>query len=161
MMFKLVLFLLPLSLFSWDFTEKDFDNLSAKQLDIINTTYAIGNTQDLGLTQASLVIVETRAGEYLGNTNNHICGSHQVNVNTVMKSLKSKGNMTVLCRVIRGHPILSSLLSLEILKYWRDNSSSYREMVLSYNRGWNKHKHDKVYWERFTKVMNVLKNKGY
>lgn len=160
-MYKLLLLVLPIYLMAWNFTTKDFNELSDKQLEVINTSYKIGNMKELGLSLAAISIVETRGGTYLGNTNNHICGSHQVDVKHVMASLNSNGDLVSLCKTIREHNILSSLVSLSILNYWKNNSSSYREMILSYNRGWKKHKHDKVYWSRFTKVLTILKQQGY
>ena len=141
----------------WSFTQEDYDSLNQSQRDIIKKSYYIGNSYALGETLAAISIVETRAGAFPDKSRNRICGTHQVDVNVVKKNLNTTTSTQKICKALQDSPVLSAVVSLEILLYWRDNSSSYRDMIYKYSRGWQERPHDEEYFRRIQMTLKVLR----
>ena len=142
----------------WKFSERSIDGLSDSQLEVINISINVGNTQGLGVVLAALSIVETQAGAYMGNTRNRICGVHQIDVINLKDKLKSNGDWRGLCEQINANVHFSATMALRELTYWLDNSKSLRQAINRYNRGWLPHKHDVVFWGRFQQAYITINN---
>lgn len=141
----------------WKFTEHDFRELSHSQKEIIKKSYWIGKSYGLGNILAAISIVETRAGAFPDKSKNRICGAHQVDVNVVKENLGTETSPKRLCKALQDNPVLSAIVSLEILLYWKEHSKNAKEMLNKYNRGWEESPHDDEYYRRIQMVLKVLK----
>lgn len=153
----IMIVLLSVRLFAWQFLEEDFDKLSPQQIQIIEDSIRIGNTVGLGLELAAIVVVETRAGQYLGNSQK-ICGAHQLNVFIQKTKLGSTSPSINLCNYLNHNHKYSAHLALSELKYWLRHSNGITEAILKYNRGWKAHPYDSTYKKRFNQSLNTLRN---
>lgn len=151
----LLLFLMTYGI-SWSFTQEDYNNLTPLQKTIIKDSFYIGKPYSLGHTLATLAIVETKAGTHTDTTKNRICGPHQISVHVALKQANSKGSPKKLCKEVEENSKLSAIMALANIQYWQAHSSSQRQMIWRYNRGWLKSKHDKEFIKRFDMVMKVL-----
>lgn len=140
----------------WKFTQQDFDELSIAQKSILKQSYWVGHPYGLGNTLAAISIVETRAGAFPDKTRNRICGVHQVDVFVAKENLGTDTSPRKLCKALQDNPVLSAIVSLEILLYWKDNSRTYENMINKYNRGWNETPYDAEYYRRIQMTLKVL-----
>lgn len=140
----------------WKFTQQDFENLTEAQKSIIKQSYWIGKPHGLGNTLAAISIVETRAGAYPDRSYNRICGAHQVDVMIVKENTGTTTHPKVLCKALQDNPVLSAIVAMQILLYWRDNSSTFRGMLNKYNRGWNQTPYDDEFYRRMYMTLKVL-----
>ena len=145
---KLILFLtLSICLsFGWEFNKTHLENLTEQQKEILRISYLVGAEKDLGLTLASIAVVETRVGKF-DFTNNHICGVHQININYV----KAK------CKVVESNPYISAKLARDNLMFWlKIRKGDLKKAIRMYNVGYLNHPHQYVYLNRVYKVKKVL-----
>ena len=144
----LILFL-PLFLYSWSFTDYDFYQLSSEQRNNISISYLVGQEKDLGLTLASIAIVETRATVSKDFNANHICGVHQVSTNFV----------DVSCAAIESNVYLSAKLARDNFLFWYNGPAKkdWRKALIMYNGGYNFNPHGHEYVKRIIMVFKVLK----
>lgn len=140
----------------WKFTQEDFNNLTLAQKAILKQSYWVGKPHSLGHTIAAISIVETRAGAYPDKSRNRICGAHQVDVMIAKENLGTLTSPRALCKALQDNSVLSAMVSLEILLYWKDNSKTVRGMITKYSRGWKETPHDDEYYRRFSMVLKVL-----
>lgn len=143
---------------SWSFTQQDFNDLTLQQKDIIKKSYWIGKPYGLENTLAAISIVETRAGEFPDKSRNSICGAHQVNVHIVKENMKTLSSPRDICKALQDNPVLSAIVALDILMYWKENSKTYKTMLFRYNRGWQEMPHDEEFYRRLVMVLRVLEN---
>lgn len=141
---------------SWSFTQKDFQELSDSQKEVIKTSYWMGKPHNLGNELAAISIVETRAGAYRDYSANRICGAHQVDVSIAKENLGSKSTLKSICKALKENHTLSAIVSLQILLYWKDTTTSLKTALLRYNRGWNNRPSDAEFYRRFKMVHGVL-----
>lgn len=141
---------------SWSFTQKDFQELSESQKEVLKSSYWIGKPHNLGNELAAISIVETRAGAFPDSSVNRICGVHQVDVNIVKENLGSKSNLKTICKALKDNHTLSAIVSLQILLYWKDTSKTLKMALLRYNRGWKYHPSDAEFYRRFSTTLHVL-----
>ena len=107
----ILIVLLCMQLFSWDFNYKE---LSSEDIELTNKLIKIGKPYGLGLELAAIGIVETRLGKFRSN-NNYICGIHKININEALKKVGSNGNKKVLCNELNTNENLSSIFALNEL----------------------------------------------
>mgnify|MGYP000442254936 CR=1 FL=1 len=150
--------LVAINLYSWEFTQKNLQEMTPKQLQILKESYEIGKQIDLGYTLAAITVVETRVGKYMREEN--YCGVHQVSINTTKLRFNSLARYkhTRLCELINNSSELSAKLALSELMYWNKVRTNWSEVVMSYNGGWNTTKHGVTYLSRIRKVVKVLQN---
>lgn len=150
----ILLLILCINLFAWDFKYKE---LSQEEADLTNKLIKIGEPHGLGLELAAIGIVETRLGKFESN-NNYICGMHQLNTSITMKRINSKGDKNKLCEELNTNENLSSIFALNELIYWKKyNKNNISKMIMCYNSGFEKSNHSKEYLRRFMVVYNELK----
>ena len=150
----ILLILLCINLFAWDFNYKE---LSQEEADLTNKLIKIGEPHGLGLELAAIGIVETRLGKF-ESSSNYICGMHQLNTNITMKRINSRGDKNKLCEELNTNENLSSIFALNELIYWKKyNKNNISKMIMSYNSGFEKSNHSKEYLRRFMVVYNELK----
>ena len=150
----ILLILLCINLFAWDFNYKE---LSQEETNLTNKLIKIGEPHGLGLELAAIGIVETRLGKFESNSN-YICGMHQLNTNITMKRINSRGDKNKLCEELNTNENLSSIFALNELIYWKKyNKNNISKMIMSYNSGFEKSNHSKEYLRRFMVVYNELK----
>jgi hypothetical protein len=118
----------------------------------------MGKPHNLGNTLAAISIVETRAGAFTDSSANRICGAHQVDVNIVKENLGTNSTLKTICKALKENHTLSAMVSLQILLYWKDNSSTLKTTLLRYNRGWKYHPSDEEFYRRFVMTLRVLEN---
>lgn len=146
--------LLCMELFSWDFKYKE---LSSEDIELTNKLIKIGKPHGLGLELAAIGIVETRLGKIRSN-NKYICGMHQININEAMKKVGSNGDKKALCNELNTNENLSSIFALNELIYWKKyTKNNLSQMITNYNSGFEKSDHSKEYLRRFNIVYNELK----
>jgi hypothetical protein len=142
----------------WVFTQKEYNELTSQQKDVIKKSYWIGKSYGLGNTLAAISIVESRAGAIQDRRHSKICGPHQVDTTIAKENLATSTSAKEICKELKSNPTLSAIVSLEILLYWKDNSKSYKGMLNKYNRGWQESPYDDEYYRRFIMTLKVLEN---
>ena len=152
----LLLPMLVLGAGKWGFTQDDFNSLTSAQKSIIKQSYYIGKPYGLGHTLAAISIVETHAGAYPDKTRNRICGPHQVSAVIAKESMRTRISSSKVCKALQDNPILSAIVSLDILLYWREHSKSFKVMLNRYNRGWTESPHDEEFYRRMRVTLQVL-----
>ena len=147
---KFLLLFLPIFLSAqWSFTEYDFYNLSKEQLRNVHTSYLVGQEKDLGLTLASIAIVETRATIANDFNDNHVCGVHQINTDHV----------EVPCKAIESNVYLTAKLAMENFLFWYHGPAKkdWSKALIMYNGGYKFNPHGHEYIRRIAMVFKVLK----
>lgn len=158
----LVLLILSLELFGWYFDQDTIKNWSPSQLRIVQESLLAGDQYHIGEEVATLVILESRVGNFEDKTDNRICGVHQMDVINLarrytgtnrkrnIKSYKS------FCKVIEQNTMYSALLATQEYLEWYKLTGDYNKAALRYNRGYLKSKHDVVFLRRFKKVKREI-----
>jgi len=145
---KTLLLLVPMLLSAWSFTDYDYYQLSREQRHNIDISYLVGIEKDLGLTLASIAIVETRATVSNDFNDNHICGVHQV----------STDHVDVPCEAIESNVYLSAKLARENFLFWYNGPAkrNWRKALIMYNGGYRFNPHGHEYVKRIIQVYKVL-----
>lgn len=154
----LLLILVPILGFSWNFTKADYYSLNEKQLEVLEISQLVGEQKGYGRTLRVIAIIETIAGK-LHRKKNNICGPHQVAVSSVKKRHPElEGTQKEICETIKDNPYVSAKLSLEEIMYWSKVYKGNKEKIVkAYNGGWDTTQHGDEYYSRFKKVDKVLK----
>ena len=147
------LLLLPMLLFSWDFTRSDYERILASNPELISVSHSVGAQHNLGDTLVALAIVETFGGLIPDTNSNSICGPHQIDINFVDYS----GTPEVFCKAIEDNPYLSASLALANFQFWLRNST-HSEAVRHYNAGNTFHSHSPEYLRRFRLALSVIQS---
>jgi len=146
---KYLFLLLPILLNSWSFTEQDYQNLTPEQRYNIDISYLVGQEKDLGLTLASIALVETRATVANDSNSNAVCGVHQIHTDHV----------DIPCYAIESNVYLSAMLARDNFLFWYNGpaNKSWRKALIMYNGGYHFNPHGNEYVRRITMVFKVLK----
>lgn len=129
----------------------DILNFSEEQLEVLNTSYQVGNyysvEPEMGLLLAAIAYTENNA-KMKDNNQNHICGPHQVD------SVENE----VSCEALESNPFTSAISALRNLEFWQYQNAkdgsiirerSIEERIRKYNVGYTDHEHQ---WEYLYKV---------
>ncbi|CAH7349842.1 conserved exported hypothetical protein [Vibrio chagasii] len=142
MKFKLILPIALLSLCNSSLATSctDILKLSNEQKDILNISYHEGHKKDLGLTLAAIAWHESHFGKYLVALEEGSVGVHHINIKTAIVRSKMRDtpiNRSYLATTIIKDPYVSADYAIRELEYWKSQGRSWRDMVKSYNAGWN------------------------
>ena len=124
---------------------------------------------DLEKTIRTIIRIESDDGKYLINLQSKDCGITGIHVKTFMKRhniVNTPFNQNKACQDLVNNPHLAIANSIEELLYWKEihckgkcTKAQYRNVVKSYNAGWNyKGNQAKEYWNKFVKAYNELYN---
>lgn len=156
----LILALLCVNLCAWSFTQKDFDNLSPSQLEVIDVHYLTGEQRGLGLRLAAITIAETQAGK-LDFKDNHICGAAQLDYTLL-------DNVT--CEQLEGNPYISAYYALQNLLDWTTGieevtlkpfTRTLDKATMMYCVGYTQDPHQHTYLARVKQAELILQQNGY
>lgn len=121
----------------------------------------LAKSYDLSDTIKVLVSLESKNGLYPINLQDPSCGITHININTYMKRHNIKNtnfNRNKACSDLLSSPKWAILNAIEELEFWKKihcykgicSASQYRNVVKSYNTGWNyKSKKAQEYWDKF------------
>lgn len=156
---KLILLLIPFLLNAWTITERDINNMSDEQKEVLTVAYLVGKEkgQGLGIKLQAITIVENMA-RMKDNNPNHICGPQQVDIRYAKAS----------CEALESNPYYSAKLALANLLDWRTKTlirngkkvfktRSWDEVYRMYNVGYTRHPHGPVYVSKVKKTIKLLK----
>lgn len=132
-------------------------NFSLKQWNKVEEAYKAGQDKDLGYTMAAITIVESKAGLDKVNEASESYGITQININTALSRMNmedNKENRDKIKSMLIKSDKLSFKLAKDELLYWQSvRNNNWRQMVRSYNAGWNA-ENGNIY---LTKVIKNLK----
>lgn len=113
--------------------------LQQEQLEVLQFSYQRGEEFGLGYTLAAIAWVESQAGLYPINIDDPSFGVYQVNIHTAIRRSDMKD--TVLNRNLLATQLLEidtgADYALQELLFWQDYRSNWRDVISSYNAGWN------------------------
>lgn len=140
-----------------------------KDTELDKLVETLASPYDLSKTIKAIIQLESYNGKYLVNLQDPACGVTHININTYMKrhNLKNTNfNRNKACADLINSPDWAILNAIEELEFWKKihchngacSFSQYRNMVKSYNAGWNyKSKKAQEYWEKFKRAFNSVK----
>lgn len=151
-LFLLAIPLIVLAKYDYQYlTEYDILNFSQEQLEVLNTSYKVGNhysiEPEMGFLLAAIAYTENNA-KMKDNNQNRICGPHQVDV------IENK----VSCEALESNPFTSAISALRNLEFWQYQNGTdgkiirertIEERIRMYNVGYTNHEHQ---WEYLYKV---------
>ena len=123
---------------------------------------------DLVDTIKVIISLESKNGRYPINLQDPACGITHININTYIKrhNLKNTNfNRNKACADLIASPQLAIANAIEELEFWKKihcdrqcSASQYRNVVKSYNAGWN-YRGSKAneYWQKFKLEYKRLK----
>lgn len=142
--------IIPYLLFGWSFTKAHYSSLSDAQMSVIDVSYEIGQPYGLGLTLATIAIVETRADHSFDKNKNHVCGVHQINTDFTEET----------CEELESSYATSAEASLANLLFWKKKyPNASLDQILTYYNGGDVYEnpHKEEYLRRVVNVYTVLK----
>ncbi|MDK9793248.1 transglycosylase SLT domain-containing protein [Vibrio sp. D431a] len=92
------------------------------------------------MTLAAIAWQESHLGKYLVALKEGSVGIHHINIESAIKRSGLKDNdfnRAYIATEIIKDPVLSSEYAIKELKYWKAQGRNWRQMVMSYNSGWD------------------------
>lgn len=143
----MIIMLMAMSLYSWTFTEKDFETMNDRQLEVYHMAKEIGYKYGLGDTLIKIAAVETRLGLIKDRKNAKHCGPMQISTYYSKMS----------CEALNDNLYLSmEYAAKEILNWQRISKGSMDMAIKRYNAGHMETSHGVVYLARINKVGNTI-----
>jgi hypothetical protein len=117
------------------------DEFSDEQWQVIQDAYQYGEPHNLGLTLASISVIESTAGVNVVNERTKSYGIPQIRIYTALNRLNlentPRNQAKIKKRLINDNDFAYDM-AIQELQYWLSVRSNWRDSVKSYNAGWNK-----------------------
>lgn len=114
------------------------DNLSFTQKLSLSMAYRKGEEHNLGYTVMAIALKESTAGKYLINVKTQDYGLLGINLKTAASREGVTGfRMNILAQRLVLDEEYNVDMGLKELLYWQGVRASWRDVISSYNAGWN------------------------
>lgn len=121
-------------------TCKEVKGFTKEQKDYLNISYHHASPYNLGTTVAAIAWQESYLGKYLVALEEGSIGIHHINIESAIKRsglTDNSFNRAYVATQIIKDPVISTEYAIKELKYWKTQGRNWKEMVKSYNGGWN------------------------